>query len=83
MNISIELTLYPFKEDPIPPITACIEKLNSFEGLQVETFPTATIIFGDYDVAMDALKTTIAWSYSTFGRCVFVAKFLPNYKALG
>lgn len=83
MKISVELTLYPFKEDPIPPIVATIDKLNSFDDLKVETFPTATIIFGDYEIVMNALKDTIAWSYENYGRCVFVAKFLPEYEALG
>ncbi len=82
MLLSVELTYYPFQESYIPPIKTTIEHLNSFDGIQVQTFPTATIMMGEYDVVMDAIKETVAWSYREFGRCVFIAKFLPEYNAL-
>jgi len=82
MILSVELTLYPLQDAYLPAIQTTIEHLNSFAGVKVETFPTATILMGDYDVVMDAIKDTVAWSYSEFGRCVFIAKFLPEYQAL-
>lgn len=82
MVLSVELTYYPFKEDYIPAIKQTIAHLNSFEGLKVRTFPTATIIMGPYDTVMDAIKNTVAWCYQQFGKSVFVAKFLPEVKAL-
>ena len=83
MILSVELTLYPFQESYISPIKKTIERLNSYEGIRVQTFPTATIIMGDYDRVMDVMSKTVAWSYEEFGRCVFIAKFLPDYDALG
>jgi len=80
--LSAELTFYPFQETYIPPIKTTIEHLNSFAGIKVQTFPTATVLMGDYDLVMDAIKDTIAWSYREFGRCVFIAKFIPDYNAL-
>lgn len=81
MKLSVELTLYPLQDEYLDIIRQVITKLSSFEGVEANTFPTATILIGDYDKVMLALNETIAWSYTTFGKCVFVAKFLPDYEA--
>ncbi|WP_317932589.1 YkoF family thiamine/hydroxymethylpyrimidine-binding protein [Halioxenophilus sp. WMMB6] len=82
MQISVELTMYPFNGDYIPPIKGFIEKLNTITGLTTQTFPTATIMMGDYDLVMDSLKMLLRWSQETHGKAVFVAKFLPNSTVL-
>ncbi len=79
MKITVEISMYPLRDDFIPPIDALIEKLNSFKGMQVKTFATATTIIGDYDFVMDALKETLAWSHVQFGMAVFVTKLIPGY----
>ncbi|MFT5134120.1 MAG: hypothetical protein ACI9SC_002593 [Gammaproteobacteria bacterium] len=79
MKITAEISMYPLREDFIPPIDAVIEKLNSFDDMQVNTFTTATTIIGDYDIVMDAIKETLAWSYENFGTAVFVTKLIPGY----
>lgn len=81
MQLSIELTLYPLQDNYLDTIIAVIAKLNSYENVEVNTFPTATILIGEYSIAMAALTDVIEWSYSTYGKCVFVAKFLPGYEA--
>lgn len=78
MKMSVELTMYPFNENYIPPIQGFIEQLHTLPHLVIQTFPTATIIMGDYDTVMDSLKTMFKWSVDTHGKAVFVAKFLPN-----
>ena len=82
MKLSVELTMYPLEDDYIPAIDRIIEKLNSFEGIKVQTFPTATILTGDYDQVLDALKESLRWSVEACGKAVFVSKFLPNYEAI-
>lgn len=81
MKLSVEITLYPLQDDYLPIIKACIEKINSFEGLDINTVPTATIVVGEYQDVMSMLNDVIAWSFEQFGKCVFVAKFLPGYEA--
>ena len=80
MKLTVDISMYPIREDYIPPIDAVIEKLNSFTDLKVNTFATATTIIGDYDAVMDAIRETIAWSYEQFGKAVFVTKFIPGYE---
>ena len=79
MKMTADISMYPLREDFIPPIDAVIEKLNSFDNVKVETFATATVLVGDFDAVMDAIKTTLSWSYSEFGTAVFVAKLIPGY----
>lgn len=82
MVISVEISMYPFREEYIPPIKAYIEKLNSYQGLSVKTFPTSTVIMGDYDLVMTVIKESIQWSYQQYGKAVFVTKIIPAYEAL-
>ena len=77
--MTAEISMYPLRDNFIPPIKAVIDKLNSFEDIQVKTFTTATTLVGDYEIVMDALKETLAWSYEQFGIAVFVAKLIPGY----
>ena len=82
MTLTAEITMYPFKEDYIPPIQAIIEKLNGYPGLKVQTFPTATILVGDFDLVMNSISDAIRWSHETYGKAVFVVKFIPDYEPL-
>ena len=82
MYITIELTCYPFSHEPIPIIKDVIEHINEYEGLEVATVATATMITAEYGRAMEALTDLVRWSYEEHGRLVFVAKFLPGVRAL-
>lgn len=82
MILSAEITLYPLQDSYLPAIEAVIGKLNTFADIEVQTFPTATILMGDYDLVMDAIKECMRWSTQEFGKLVFVTKFLPGYCAL-
>lgn len=83
MILSVELTYYPLQQtDHIAAIKQLIDKIHGYADIQVQTFPTATVVMGDYEGVMDMLRELIAWGYEQFGRSVFVAKFLPSYEAL-
>ncbi len=82
MQLTVEISLYPNNEDFIPSIKRFIEKLNNYPALKVQTFPTATIVQGDYDTVMDMLKAEIKTHREEFGMGIFVTKFLPGYEAL-
>lgn len=82
MKLTIELSHYPFEQDYRPVIKATVQRLNALDSVQVKTYPTATVIVGSYQEAMSVLNDTIAWSYENYGKCVFIAKFIPGYEAL-
>ena len=74
--------MYPNKEDFIPPINGFIEKINCYEDLKITTFPTSTVVQGEYNHAMKAVQETIAQCYKEFNMAVYVAKIIPGYEAL-
>lgn len=81
MQLSVELSHYPLQDNYLDIIRSTVAQLNSYSDVKVKTFPTATIIIGDYDRVMDVVRDVIAWSYSEYGKGVFIAKFLPGYVA--
>ncbi|MBC6429003.1 MAG: histidine kinase [Cellvibrionales bacterium] len=82
MQLTIELTMYPFQQDYLPPIKALIAQLNTHSDIQIQTFPTATILTGEHSQVMQALDQALRWSTKHTDRAVFIAKLLPNYQAL-
>lgn len=81
MKMTAEISMYPLREDFIPPIRGFIQQLNAYEGLQVTTYPTCTVLVGEAAVLMDALKDALAWSQGEYGRSVFITKFITGYEA--
>ena len=82
MQVTIDISMYPNKEDFIPPINGFIEKINCYEDLKIITFPTSTVVQGEYNHAMKAVQETIAKCYEEFNMAVYVAKIIPGYEAL-
>lgn len=80
MKLTIDISKYPLADDYIPPIKGFIEKLNAqlsaHEDVKVITNTLSTQVFGDYDAVMKALNDAIKWSFETYGKVVFVVKFL-------
>ena len=60
MQVTIDISMYPNKEDFIPPIKGFIERINTYDGIKVVTFPTSTVVQGEYDHAMNCVKKTIS-----------------------
>mgnify|MGYP001414297189 FL=1 len=82
MQVTIDVSMYPNKEDFIPPIKGFIKEINTYKDLKILTFPTSTVIQGRYDSAMDSVKRTIATCHKKYKNAVYVIKVIPDYKAL-
>jgi len=76
MELSVEISKYPLNQDYIPFIKDFIDRLNAHEGLKVITNTMSTQVFGDYDLVMGVLNQEIKKSYETFGKAIFVCKFI-------
>jgi len=76
MKLSVEISKYPLNQDYIPFIKDFIDRLNAHEGLKVITNTMSTQVFGDYDLVMNVLNQEIKKSYETFGKAIFVCKFI-------
>jgi len=82
IHVSIDISMYPNQEDFIPPIKGFIKEINKYKDLKIITFPTSTVVQGDYDHAMDSIKQTIASCHKRFNNAVYIIKVIPDYKAL-
>ena len=76
MKLSVEVSMYPLKDEYIPAIQAFIDRVNTYPQLTVLTNVMSTQIFGDYDLLMDVMRDEIRRSYETYGRAIFVCKFI-------
>ena len=78
MEVSVDISLYPLAEDYIPAIAEFIERIGACPGVAIVRNDLATQLYGDYDTIMDLLKTEIRRSWETWGKGVFVVKFLMD-----
>ena len=82
MQLTIDVSMYPNREEFIPPIKGFIDKINQYDDLKITTFPTSTVVQGEYQHAMKAVQETIAACYEEFGMAVYVVQYIPGYEAL-
>ena len=78
MKLSVEVSLYPLKDEYIPVIKHFIDRVNTHAGLKVITNTMSTQIFGDYDRVMDVIRDEMRYSFEQFGRAIFVCKFIDS-----
>ena len=79
MMLTIEMSMYPFRENHRPVIGAFIDQLNTYTDLKITTTHTATMVVGELQAVMKMLTDMLEWSSRTQGRAVFVTKFIPDY----
>lgn len=78
MQLSVDISMYPLKDEYIPAIKDFIQRLSEQPQLQVITNTMSTQVFGDYDLVMDILKAEMRKSWEQFGRAIFVCKFIDG-----
>jgi uncharacterized protein YqgV (UPF0045/DUF77 family) len=78
MKLSVEISMYPLKDEYIPAIQGFIDRVNNHAQLKVITNTMSTQLFGDYDVVMDVIKDEMRQSIERVGRAIFVCKFIDG-----
>lgn len=78
MKLSVEVSMYPLKDEYIPAIKDFIGRVNAHTGLKVMSNTMSTQIFGDYDLVMDVMRDEMRQSFEQFGRAIFVCKFIDS-----
>ena len=74
MPISVDISLYPLKENFVPPIDDFIASLKKYKTIEVRVNNMSTQIFGDYDIIMDILKKEINRTFRCEDNVVFNIK---------
>lgn len=75
MRITVEISLYPFTEEYVPPIKEFIARLRTYKELEVVTNATSTQIVGEHSYVFDILSKETALTFAS-GHSVFVMKVL-------
>ena len=75
MNISVDISYYPLKEEFIPPIKDFIYRLNNHKNIVVKTNGMSTQVFGSYFDVMEILTKEIHSSFE-LPHSVFVLKII-------
>ena len=78
MRVAVDISLYPLTDDFIPPIKDVIERLNTYESIQVVTNPMSTQLRGEYDDVMAAIGQEVKTSFEKSPKAVFAIKILNN-----
>jgi len=78
MKATIEISLYPLREEFIPEIDDFIARMKSVAFLTVRVNETSTHISGDYDKVMDAVQSEIKTTFGHEGKFVFAMKVLKG-----
>jgi hypothetical protein len=78
MKTSIDISLYPLKDNYIPPIKDFIDRVSAYEDIHVLRNDLSTQLYGDYDRIMDVLKSELRYNWETWGKGTFVIKFLMD-----
>ena len=74
MKATVEISMYPFNHDYIPPIDSVIAGFNTYPNIDVITVNTSTQLYGDYDEVMDCIKVELKKSFQQYGFAVFVVR---------
>lgn len=75
MELSVQLSFYPFTDNHKPPIRDVIDRLQR-SGLEVHPNRMSTQVFGEYDQVMRVLSDAMKWAFEQYGQAVFVANFV-------
>lgn len=79
MMLSVEISLYPLHQEYKPIINAFLDDINSQkQAIEIRTSNMSTRLFGEYDEVMSLLHQAMKHSMQTFGKMVFVCKFVEG-----
>ena len=76
MNSSVEISMYPLKEDYKPSIIAFIKNLRNYPFIKVNTNGMSTQVFGDYKRVMNAINTEMENTFLNSNAVVFNLKVI-------
>lgn len=81
MEISVDISLYPLKEDYVEPILAFIKGLESNPKITVKKNQLSTQVYGDYDDVMALITSEMKDVFETMPHSAMVMKFIGNNRA--
>ena len=81
MEISVDISLYPLKEDYVVPILAFIKGLESNPEITVKKNQLSTQIYGEYHAVMSLLQNEIYDVFTEIPESAIILKLIGNNRA--
>ena len=78
MNCSVEISMYPLKEDFKPSIIQFIKNLRKYPFVKVHTNGMSTQVFGDYKQVMNAINSEMESTFLNENSVVFTLKVINS-----
>ncbi len=78
MECSVEISMYPLKEDFKPSIIQFIKNLRKYPFVKVDTNGMSTQVFGDYKRVMNAINTEMENTFLNENSVVFTLKVINS-----
>lgn len=79
MQLSVEISLYPLREDYKAVISDFLDQINALSlPLEIRSNNMSTRIFGDFDDVIACLSQCMKHSMALYGKQIFVCKFLQG-----
>ena len=78
MKVAVDISMYPFDPDFVPPISDVIKRLNTHDNLEIWTNAMSTQIVGEFDDVMNALRKEIGTTFETVPKSVFIIKMFND-----
>tara|TARA_B110000971_G_scaffold141508_1_gene144669 strand:+ start:183 stop:443 length:261 start_codon:yes stop_codon:yes gene_type:complete len=79
MVCSVEISMYPLKENFKPSIIAFIKNLRKYPFVKVTTNGMSTQVFGEYKRVMNAINTEMENTFLNENSVVFNLKVINSY----
>ena len=76
MRVSIEISLYPLRDDYIPPISTFIERLQAYAELKVIGNTMSTQVYGEYETTLRIVNAEMQRTHQQYPKASFVMKVL-------
>ena len=76
MQISIEISLYPLRENFISPIENFISRLKKYDSIEVRTNNMSTQLFGEFDDLIKILKVEMEKTFKNETNSAFNLKIV-------
>ena len=78
MVCSVEISMYPLKEDFKPSIIAFIKNLRKYPFIKVDTNGMSTQVFGEYKIVMNTINTEMENTFLNENSVVFSLKVINS-----
>ena len=79
MVCSVEISMYPLKENFKPSIIAFIKNLRKYPFIKLTTNGMSTQVFGEYKMVMNALNTEMEKTFLNKNLVVFNLKVINSH----